>query len=283
MYIPAEKGYFEEEGVNAEIVLINDDSQLVSALASNKVQMLISAADFTTILADAGIDAPQIFSTDTGYGSDGLVVKNDINSISDLKGKKVHLALGFPSHFFFRFMAEKTGLQADDVEFVNITADQVGAGFVAGQIDYGMTWEPWLSKASERTDGKVLFTSREEDGIITDTIVARRDLIENRREDVKRIMRAFFKGVEFWKENPEEANAIMAKNFNIPVDEYSAMMDTIKPLDYDANLKKFNPSSERSLFELASKAADYYFEDGIIQSKPDVSKLIDASLLKELY
>lgn len=283
LYVAEEKGFFEEEGVDVEIIQIPDENQLVSSLAGNEVQMLESTADFSTIFADAGIDAQQIFATDIGFGSDGLVVKDDINNIAELKGKKVNLSLGTPSHFLFRFLAEREGLKGGDVEFVNTTADQVGAGFMAGQIDYGVTWEPWLSKASEREDGKVLITSREAPGIITDTILARGDLIENRREDVKGVMRAFFKAVEFWRNNPQEATAIAAKRFNLTAEEFAPLMETVKLLDYNENLKKFDESTELNIFELSEKAVEFYLEDGVIQSQPSVNNLIDASLLKELY
>lgn len=283
MYIPQEKGYFTEEGVDVEIVQIADENQLASSLASNNVQMIISTSGTTTIFADAGIDAPQIFATSIGYGSDGLVVKDDINDFADLKGKQIHLSLGTPSHFLFRYLIEEKGLRVEDFEFINGTADQIGAGFVAGQIDYGMTWEPWLSKAAEREDGKVLITSRGVPEIITDTIVARRDLIEKRREDVKAVMRAFFKGVDFWKSNPTEANSIIAKNFNITLKEFEPMMATVKPLDYNGNLAKFNRANEFNLFELTGKAIDFYFADGIIQTKLEADDLVDPSLLEELY
>jgi len=169
------------------------------------------------------------------------------------------------------------------VKFINATADQVGAGFVAGQIDYGMTWEPWLSKASEREDGKVLMTSKTEPGIIGDTIITRQDFIESNREEIKAIMRAFFKTVEYWKNNPEEVNSIIAKNFNLPVEEFAPMMETIKLLDYNDNLEKFDRSNELNIYELSEKAIEFYTEDGIIQSELNVNNLVDDSLLKELY
>jgi len=101
-YATEEKGFFKEEGIEVEIVQIPDENYLISALASDEVQMLISTPDFTTMVANAGVEVKQLFFTDIGYGSDGLVVKNDINDIADLKGKEVHLSMGMPSHFLFK-------------------------------------------------------------------------------------------------------------------------------------------------------------------------------------
>jgi len=36
-----------------------------------------------------GVDMKEIFVSDIGYGSDGLLVKDDVNSISDLRENRL--------------------------------------------------------------------------------------------------------------------------------------------------------------------------------------------------
>lgn len=281
-YISQEKGFFTNEGIKVEIVMLPVET-MVPALESGQVQLLVGSIDMMPIIADANINAKAILSTSISYGADGIVVKNNINNIKDLKGQKVYLAYGFPGHFLFRFLAERAGLSYSDVELVNLNPDDVGSSFISGSVNAGVTWEPWLSKATERADGKVLLTSREEPGIITDIIMARADLLENRKEDIKRFMRGFFKGVDYWNNNKDEGNTIVAKNFNLTKDEFAPMYDTIKLSNYNFNLEKFDKTKSLNVFELVNKSGEVYLKDGIIKAKPDADKLIDASLLKELY
>ena len=112
-YIADEKGFFEKHGVDVEVVTFVDVPNAISALASNKVQLLFSSADFTTILSDSGINVKEIFASDIGYGSDGLVVTEDINSLSELKGKKVHLDMGTPSHFLLAYLAKQENVASE--------------------------------------------------------------------------------------------------------------------------------------------------------------------------
>jgi NitT/TauT family transport system substrate-binding protein len=252
------------------------------AVEGNKVQMVTFTADVMPILADVGVAAKQIFSTDISYGGDGLVVTNDIQKISDLKGKKVYVTYGFPGHFFFRYLAGKNGLSYKDVELINLNPEEVGSSFVSGKINAGVTYEPWLSKAKEREDGKVLVTSREQPGIITDVIVARNDLIATRREDVKRVMRAFFDAVEWWEKNTDQGNAIVAKNFKLTPEEFALMRDTIKLSNLQINLEKFDKQKPLNVFELAEKAGEIYFQDGVIKTKTSGAAVTDSSLLNEL-
>ena len=143
-YVAQEKEFFKKQGVNVEMVQLSLDA-MVPALESNQVQMLVGSTDMMPIVADAGIAAKQIFSTSISYGADGLVATKDIQKISDLKGEKVYAAYGFPGHFFFRYLAEKNGLSNKDIELINLNSEEVGSSFVAGKINAGMTWEPWLN------------------------------------------------------------------------------------------------------------------------------------------
>jgi len=86
-YIAESEGFFEQEGVVVEIVTIADPTQAISLIASGQVQMLFSSADFTPVIVDSGVDVKEILATDIGFGSDGLLVTEDIQKISDLKGE----------------------------------------------------------------------------------------------------------------------------------------------------------------------------------------------------
>jgi NitT/TauT family transport system substrate-binding protein len=282
-YVAQEKGFFREEGVNAEITLIEDENQAIPSIMSNQVQMLVSTPDFMTVAADAGVDATQIFFMDIGNGSDGLVVKKEVNDISDLKGKKVYLSIGTPSHFLFRYWSQEAGLRTSDFELINMSADQVGTAFVAGQIDYGMTWEPWLSNANQRPDGKVLMTSRAMPGIVGDTIMARRDYLKDHGREAQAIMRAYFKAVKYWETNQNEASVIIANHFGLKQEEIVAMMENVRLMNYEDNLKKFEKANDLNIYSLMQKSADIYLEDGVIKTKSNVDGLADPSLLKTLY
>lgn len=282
-YIADEKDFFGKENVNAEVVVINDPNQAISLLESNDVQILFSSADFTTIISDAGVDVKEIFASDIGYGSDGLLVKNDVNKISDLRGKTVYLGMGYPSHFLFRYLTKQAGLKNNEITLIDMGADQVGAAFVAGQIDYGMSWEPWLSKASERKNGKLLFSSKDKPGIIIDTFVVRTDTLNSRNKEVKAVVRAWFDSIDFIHSNSDEANSIMAKNMGLSVKDFEAQTSTIKFLSYQENLNKFNKENPLNLYDITAKAIEIYSEDGILKSQVSTEKIIDSSILKNLY
>lgn len=281
MYIAKEKDFFKKQGVNAEIVMLSLEN-MIPALQSGEVQMLATTVDMVPVIADAGIDAKEIFATSTSYGADGVVATSNVKSVTDLKGKKVYLYQGFPSHLFFRYLMEKNGLNKGDIELVNLNAEEVGSSFVAGKIDAGVTWEPWLSKATERKNGKVLLTTKDEPYIMVDTFMARTDAIQNRRKDIKKVMKAYFEAADWWMANRDEGDEIIAKNFNLAKTDFSPMVETIKLTGLKENIDLFDATKENNVIDLSKKAAKYYLEDGIIKNEVNVENYIDSSLVKEL-
>jgi len=280
--IADEKGFFEKEGVNVEVIQLATDA-LVPAFMGEEIDVSISTPDFITIIGDGGVDAAQFLISSMTYGADGILVADDTQKVSDLKGKKVYVTLGFPGHFFVRSVAEQAGLELDDIELVNMNPDQIGSAFVSGDINIGATWEPWLSQANKRENGRVLVTSRDVPGIVLDSVMAKREFIDSHREELRKINKAIFAANEFWKNNREEGNTIAARGFGLSPEEFDPMRDTIKLADYEFNLYKFDRDNERNIYELTDKAGTFYLADGVISEKKNAGNFVDDSILQDLY
>lgn len=282
-FVAEEKGFFGEEGVNAHVELMSDIPSAISALANDSIQIMGSSADLTPIVANGGLDVSNIVVADLGYGADGLLVKNDVQSVSDLKGKTIHVSLASPSHFFLRYVTEKEGLKKTDFTMADMPPDQVGAAFAAGQVDYGMSWEPWLSQSSERKDGKVLFSSKDYLGAITDTWIARRDVMESRKEDIQKVLRAWFRALDFMKQNPAEANEIIARHFGLSVADLEPQMATVQFLTYEQNLDRFKPQTSLNVADVTRQAIAIYKEDGVINTDLNAERIAGGDILQSLY
>ncbi|RYD03002.1 hypothetical protein N752_21570 [Desulforamulus aquiferis] len=84
---------------------------------------------------------------DTSYGADGILAKQDIKTLEDLKGRSVALDVGTTSHFFLLSCLQKVGLSDKDITITPMgSSGDAGQAFVAGKIDAAVTWElawPW--------------------------------------------------------------------------------------------------------------------------------------------
>ena len=282
-FVAKEKGFFAKRGANVEIVVMNDFNQWVSSLANNQIQAFYSTPDLTSVFVDAGVRVKEVFATDVGYGSDGLLVQNSINSLKDLKGQTVYLPLGAPGHFILRYVAKQQGLTPNDLKFTQMEAAEVGIAFAAGKINAGMTWEPHLSEGKKRADGKTLFTTRDYKGILLQTIVVRTDALKMRREEVKALIRGWLDAIEYWQTNKDEANEIAAKAMGLTTKEFEDQVETVRFLgNLDEIKKKFDKSEKFNVYELTEKAIEIFKNDGVIKGNIKAEDIIDTSIIKEL-
>lgn len=212
LFVARDKGFFKEEGVEVELVTMEDVKVRFAALAGGRIDALATTVDTMPLYLKK--DGPQyryLFALDDSKGGDGVVANKDIKTIADLKGKKVAFTEGSVSQFYINVLLSEAGLKEADIEVVNMTAGDAGSAFVSGKVDAAVTWEPWLTRGKQSEHGHVLTDSSTKPGLITDVVLAPQSVIDARGAEVKAIYRAWSRAVEFVKANPDEANAIMAK------------------------------------------------------------------------
>jgi NitT/TauT family transport system substrate-binding protein len=284
LYVAREKGFFKDEGVDVELQRIEGTGDRRAALIAKRIEALGSTIDDLVVGASQGVPAKMVLSIDESTGADGIVAVNTIKNIKDLKGKTVAVQPGFVNHFFLLYLLDKAGLSSDDIKIQAMEPDAAGLAFVAGKIDVAVTWEPYLSKAKQRPDGHVLITSADPivEGVIVDNLIVRNDVIERRRRDVQRVVRAWFKAVEYLRTNPEEANAIIGKEFGLKPSEVVEMLSGVKLFD-EARNKKFLSltGAPHTVLEVAGKAAELYYRQRLISHKPDIKEIIDTSFIEK--
>ena len=281
-YVAQDKGYWREEGLSVELVPLEDFAVTKQLMASRRIDGYIATTDTVQLLHHEGIDVKAIFVTDISTGGDGIVAIEEIKTIHDLKGKKVAYEPATPSHFLLAYLLDQNGLTPGDLTSVNQTSPDAGASFVAGKVDAAVTWEPWISKANERTGGHVLASTQTLPPIIADLPLFHTETVQQRRNDLKAFMRGIFKAMTFAEKNHDEAVSIIARSFNLTPEEVGEQLPTMRWTNYDDNLKYFNLGPE-SIPMYIDKAGELWLKLEIIQKKVDAKDVVDASLLKELY
>lgn len=284
LYIAKEKGYFQENGIDPELTVVEDESQYAAAVTSGELDGLGNVLDREIIHYSKGAPIQCILAMDESYGGDGVIAKKEIIKPQDLKGATIGLDKSSTSYFFFLAILNKYGLSEKDVKIQEMAAGDAGAAFVAGKLDAAVTWEPWLTKASQRQGGHVLVTSRDFPGTIVDVITLRQDFVKEHPEAVVGLTKAWFKAIDFWKKNPEEGNKIMAKALGLSEEEIADMVKGVRFLGKEENVKMFadkTGSNPGSIFYLNNLAAKFWKEKGIMDADTDAGKLINTKFVEE--
>src|SRR5579864_2684839 len=210
LYLAQEKGIFKKDGVSVDLTRIEDTGARKATMIAGKVDGYATSLDNFQLDSTEGVPGKIVMLFDESYGADGIVAKNSIRNVSDLKGKSVAFQPGLPSHFLLLQVLQDGGLTYKDIKPVDMDADKAGPAFIAGTLDAAVTWEPWLTKASQSGHGHILVSTREKPGVIVDALAFRNDVLSAKKQGVLAIVQAWFDALQYWKEHPQESEAIMA-------------------------------------------------------------------------
>lgn len=281
LFLAKEKGIFEKHGVNVELSIIEGLAERKQALAGGQVDGMATALDVQVTLAAAGVPMQVVWLLDDSYGGDGIIAKNEIASVADLKGKKVAFEQGSTSHMLLLSALKQANLTDKDVEMVQMSAGDAGAAFVAGKVDAAVTWEPWLTKASA-ANGKILVSTKDLSGIIVDTVGFKRDVIEKRPDDIKAFVAAMAEAMDYWKQNTDESNKIMAQGLKIELDEFTSTVPGLKFLHKEENKQLFGTGGNGPIYQSTQNAIDFYVEQKIIDTAPKADDVLNATFVEGL-
>lgn len=271
-----EAGIFKKNGLDVTLHKIPQASRHL-ALASGDIQCAATSVETWIIWNAAGVTSRQIFQMDKSYGADGIAVRNDITSFTDLKGRAVAVSAPGTSPFFFLiWMLAKNGMTAKDIKIVDMEPGPAAQAFVTGQNDAAMTYEPYLSTVREASDkGKILATTLDYPAVM-DTLGCTPAFLDENADAAKALADSYFQALDLIADEPEKSNAIMARNVNQSNANFTRSAKFLRWQDRAANRKFFK--GEFRTF--SAQAADLLLNSGIIKSKPSIDDIVDTRFIR---
>ena len=279
--VAEEKGLFEANGVDVEMVWFDGYLDSITALAVGQLDGNTQTLNDTIFSVSGGSDQVIVLTNDYSTGNDAIIVDASIGSIEELAGKTIAAEEGVVDHFLLLLGLETVGLTQADIEFKPLETGAAAAAFAAGQLDGVGAFAPFTTQALERPDSKVLFDSSDFPGAISDHLALSREIVESRPDDVQAIVQTWYDTLEFIEENPDEAIAIMAERAGTSVEDYESYSEGTTILSLEEGLAAFEPGDDiSSLVFTAQEISDFLVESGLIDEAPDLSNLFDASFVE---
>ena len=280
--LAAQLGYFEKYGVEVKLVRFSVYSDSIEALIDGKVDAGMHTLDDAIRYYAGGRDVRVVLLTDYSFGNDGLVARPGIDSLTDLRGARIGVETETVGHLSLLKILEAGKLAEDDVTIINIPTWEIEQSMLNGIVDAGVTWEPYLTRTARETGGKVLITSREYPETIITTMTFDAAIVKRRPKDVQNIVAAYFDAVDYIKENPQDAYQRMGQAEGISAMEFEKQAAGIQYLHLADNLTLLDEQSEVHAYGQADTIAQFLFDQGIIQSIPDIHQLLTPLFIQAL-
>jgi NitT/TauT family transport system substrate-binding protein len=273
-----EAGIFKKHGLDVSLKKVPQKDRHL-ALASGDIQCAATTVETWVVWNAAGVASKQLFQLDKSYGADGMVVRNDIAKISDLKGRTIAAsAPGTAPYFTMAWFLKKNGLSVKDVKVVNMEPNPAAQAFVAGQsgIDAALTYEPYLSLVRDKPEAGRIIATTLDYPMIMDTVGCTPKFIQENPKAVKALADSYFEALDYIAANKDKAYEIMGADVKQSGEQFGKSAAFLRWQGREENRKFF----DGELQAFTREAASLLLEAGIIRNIPDLDAIIDASFVK---
>ncbi len=275
-----------------DLVLIDDPVAMRDAYAAGNVHIGWATLDmiplFVEQLRKDSRTMPRVFQQiDYSNGGDGIVVRENIRSIADLRGKTVVLAQNSPSHYFVLNTLIDGGLQPADVEF-KFTQDafQAAAAFNADRsIAAAVSWSPDIYNLAKVRGNRLLVTTQTANKLIADVWFARADFAKDHADVIEGLVRGIFDAMEALKtqEAKQQVATLMAAGYSIPATDALSMLGDAHATNYAENREFFLNQNNPANFERTWNTAYFlYRRIGMVSEPVRFDQVMDFSVIQAL-
>lgn len=253
LYVALEKGYFEEMGLDVELILTPGADKVSAAVLSNDVEIGFAGAESAIyIYEQQESDYLQIFAGLTKRDGQFIVARDNYENfdLTDLYNKEILVgrSTGMPALNFLNGLKN----QGIDIEKINVNYSvefaALSGSFIGGTGDFVNLFEPNATDLEKEGYGKVVASV----GMMSDEVpytafYARKSYISQNSEIIEAFTKALAKGITYTLNNNKKdiAKDIINQFPDTDVDDLALMIT--RYYDYDCWLE--NPYVSEEIFK----------------------------------
>lgn len=262
-YAAISQGFFEEEGLDVELILTPGADKVTAAVLSGDAQIGFSGSEACIYVYNAGEkDYLKTFAQLTQKDGSFLVSrqKYDNFTLDDLKGKSVIGGRqgGMPEMTFEWALRQNNIDPINDLNIdTSIAFAAMSGAFIGGQGDFVTLFEPNALQIEKQGLGYVVASIGELGGVVPYTSYsARSSYLEKNPEIIEKFTRAIQKGLDYVHNSSDEevANAILSFFPDTSLNDLAGVIERYRSIDAWPTTTKFSSESFYHLQEIMQAA-----------------------------
>lgn len=298
--VARQKGLAEDYDLN--ITIFEDPLGGHAALAAGQIDVYLSTAEYTPFTIARDTDVALVSLLNISYGVDKVVMMEEMTA-EELKGRKVAAPQAYIGEILAGMWLDSIGLAPDDVNWVNLNADEAVGPAMSGDLAAAYMYEPWVTRVLDNVDeARVVADTRQplylDTGIFMDAMYMNTDFIANHRRAAKDMIKARFLGVQYWHDHTEETNKLFSDFLQWSVADIESVVGTNgKYLDDGLYMMDFNEVARicgalegdpphgienGSMLDIVKLTNEWWVKLGLMDKVYDPAEGVDCSLTREL-
>lgn len=273
-----------------------------AALAAGQIDVYLSTAEYTPFAIERGTDTVLVSHLNISYGVDKVLIAEDMTA-EELKGQKVGAPQAYIGEILMGMWLDKEGLTPDDVEWVNLNADEAVGPVMSGDLAAAYMYEPWVTRVLDNLDTAEIAADTAEPyyldtGIFMDAMYMNKTFIKEQRKAAVDMIRARFDALQYWHDHTEEVNQLFSDYLQWPVSDIESVVGTngkylddgLYMLDFDETARICGALDgepphgieQGSIVQSVARTNEWWVKLGLMDGVQDAAKGVDCSLIADL-
>jgi len=289
-YVAMKTDIFTKLGIDCRWQSFSTSSARMGAVMAGNIDIAGTGVVSALALMANGAKQFQLISTPNNFGkSEGLLVRSNVKSLADLKGKKIGVTYASSSHVLLLDVLRQANMDpARDVSIINLPANELLTAYRGNQIDAAAAWTPTFDRIKALPDTKLLLDdssfSLYKPYQLTpgpDVLLVRTAFASAHPEVPKAFLQGIAQASDMMTQSPEKAAPILMTLTNLSEDEQLAILKQTQWYSHAQQKALFVGSGGKPgpFVDGVQKLSDMLVDLKQIDQSPKVADWINATYL----
>ncbi|MEZ0121600.1 MAG: ABC transporter substrate-binding protein [Candidatus Reddybacter sp.] len=274
LYLARQRGLLNSERVH--LVELSSASQVMQAFRNHLIDAAALTLDEVLQLSDTGEALKVVLIMDTSHGADAIVAQASINSLGDLKGKKIGVEGNALGAYVISRALDNANLTRTAIEIVPLDVDHQERAFLRGKVAAVMTFEPVLGKLL-KAGGHIVFDSSQIPNEIVGVLAVRTAYLKRHPTVVQELINAWFESVSLIDAEPRRTAEILGRRMGLGVEDTLAAYTGLKIPGRVENQRLLK--GQPQLAHTIAKISKVMLEQELIKSSVEPSAVLEGTTL----
>lgn len=278
LYLARDLEHFDPEVV--QLVEYPSASEVLRAFRNQAIDGMVISVDELFGLVVDGLQPRVICVVDVSNGADVVVGRPGMQSMTDLKGKRVAVESAALGAFVLSRALTLADMEAGDIEVVHLESNEQPEAFDKGEVDGAVTFEPYRSRLTA-AGATVLFDSTQIPGEIVDVIAVRASVLDEQRDSVQTLLGGWFKAIEYLQKEPKDAAERMSRRQQTSAEQFLKALEGLHIPSKEENLTMLDGDSP-TLATSGTHLMNLMINSNLLQQSINIKEVLEPGPLKDL-
>lgn len=275
-YLAREAGYHPPGSVR--MVEFTTGSDGIRAFRAGAIDAVALTLDETLLLAETAPDIVVVLVMDASHGGDAILARPTLTSLRDLKGKRVGLETTALGAYVLTRALQTLGSTSKEVRIVPLEPMEQERAYKEGRVDAVVTYEPVRTKLLA-LGARQVFDSTKMPGEILDVLVVRRSAVDEHREHVGQVVRAWFEALDLLRRERHRSLAVMARRERLGAEAFGKALEGLRFYDLAEN-RALLAGPAPAIVPTARRLGEVMLANRLLERAPDLTHLLDGTFVE---